>query len=179
MRTPSDLIGLAFGAALIFCHARTQAETANPTPVSPAAPPPPLEAVPVADTATLAAGKTVYMTTCVACHQPTGLGLPPVYPPLKDSDWVKAAKPGRILRIVLHGALGPFTVNAKTYNGIMPGHAAQLTDEKIAQVLTYVRHEYGNKASPVSTEYVSALRAAFKDRTNPWTEKELLSVPDK
>ena len=133
----------------------------------------------MADEATLAAGKTVYSTTCFACHQPTGLGLPPVFPPLKGSDWVAAAKPGRIVRIVLHGAVGPIKVNGVAFNGVMPGHGPQLTDDKIAAVITYIRHEYGNKASPVSAEYVAAARAAFKDRVAPWTEAELLAVPDK
>ena len=49
----------------------------------------------------------------------------------------------------------------------------------VLDTLTYIRHEYGNKAAPVSTEYVAAARAAFKDRVAPWTEKELLAVPDK
>jgi mono/diheme cytochrome c family protein len=141
--------------------------------------PAPAAAAPVADEATLAAGKAVYNTTCFACHQPTGLGLPPAFPPLKDSDWVAAPKPGRLVRIVLHGVTGPLTVSGKPYNGLMPGHAVQLTDDKIAAVLTYIRHEYGNKAAPVSSEYVAAARAAFKDRVAPWTEKELLAVPDK
>jgi mono/diheme cytochrome c family protein len=139
----------------------------------------PAPAAPAADEATLAAGKAVYNTTCFACHQPTGLGLPPAFPPLKDSDWVSAPKPGRLVRIALHGVTGPLTVNGKPYNGLMPGHALQLTDDKIAAVLTYIRHEYGSKAAPVSTEYVAAARAAFKDRVAPWTEKELLAVPDK
>lgn len=129
--------------------------------------------------ATLAAGKAVYNTTCIACHQPTGLGLPPLFPPLKGSDWVSAPKPGRIVRIVLHGASGPIKVNGAPFNGLMPGHAVQLTDEKIAAVITYIRHEYGNKAPAVSTEYVTAARAAFKNRLAPWTEAELLAIPDK
>jgi mono/diheme cytochrome c family protein len=156
----------------------TQAQTPDtPVPANPPTPPAPAPAT--ADEATLTAGKAVYSITCVACHQPTGLGLPPVFPPLKGSDWVAAPKPGRIVRIVLHGAIGPLKVNGTPFNGVMPGHGPQLTDDKIAAVITYIRHEYGNKASAVSTEYVSAARAAFKDRVAPWTEAELLAVPDK
>lgn len=159
-------------AALIVTAQAQTPENPAPAPVPAAAPAATLEA-------TLAAGKAVYNTTCIACHQATGLGLPPVFPPLKGSDWVSAPKPGRIVRIVLHGASGPIKVNGAAFNGAMPGHAAQLTDEKIAAVITYIRQEYGNKASAVSTEYVAAARAAFKDRAAPWTEAELLAVPDK
>ena len=46
------------------------------------------------------AGQQVYMTVCFACHQPAGQGLPGMFPPLADSDWVKAAGPERLVRMV-------------------------------------------------------------------------------
>ncbi|MDB6070149.1 MAG: cytochrome c subunit of cbb3 type cytochrome oxidase [Verrucomicrobiales bacterium] len=171
----------ALNCCLIALLAPAQAQSLeNPAPAPAPAPTPTPAAGPASSPeAILATGKAVYNTTCIACHQPTGLGLPPLFPPLKGSDWVAAPKPGRVVRIVLHGAAGPIKVNGVAFNGTMPGHGVQLTDDKIAAVITYIRQEYGNKASPVSTEYVAAARAAFKDRGAPWTEAELLAVPDK
>ena len=165
-------------ASILLIVHPLSAQTPAATPPSPAVPTPPA-ATAATDPSVLAAGKSVYAAVCIVCHQPTGLGLAPVYPPLKDSDWVSAPKPGRLVRIVLHGVNGPLTVNGKPYNMLMPPHGPQLNDGQIAAVLTYIRQEYGNKASPVSTEYVAAARAAFKDRAAPWTETELKAVPDK
>jgi hypothetical protein len=52
-----------------------------------------------------------------------------------------------------------------------------LTDQKIADVLTYVRQEWGNTAGPVSVEGVAALRKELAGRTESWTEPDILAVP--
>lgn len=122
--------------------------------------------------AQLEAGKAVYMRVCFACHQATGLGLPPAFPPLAGSDIVTAPDPTKIIRIVLHGLQGPITVKGVVYNSMMPPHAAQLKDAEIADVLTYVRNTWGNKAAPVAADAVAKLRASDK-RPTPWTWAEL------
>ena len=128
----------------------------------------------------LARGQTVYMQVCFACHQPTGLGLPGMFPPLAGSDWVAAKKPDRMIRMVLHGLTGPVTINGKPFATpapLMPPQGAALCDTQIADVLSYVRHAYGNKASAVTPEQVAAIREAEKARTAMWTEAELQKIP--
>jgi len=132
-----------------------------------------------AQDAAVARGQTVYMQVCFACHQPTGLGLPGMFPPLAESDWVTAKKPDRMIRMVLHGFTGPFTLNGKLFNSpapIMPPQGGALSDEQIAGVLTYVRSNFGNKASAVSVDEVKAIREAEKARAAMWTEAELQKI---
>lgn len=125
-------------------------------------------------------GQTVYMQVCFACHQPTGQGLPGMFPPLASSDWVAAKKPDRMIRMVLHGFTGPFTLNGVPFKSpapLMPPQGAALNDQQIADVLTYVRNSFGNKASGVTPDEVKAIREAEKARTAMWTEAELQQIP--
>lgn len=128
----------------------------------------------------LARGQTVYMQVCFACHQPTGLGLPGMFPPLASSDWVAAKKPDRIIRMVLHGFTGPITLNGKPFASpapLMPPQGAALSDTQIADVLSYVRSSFGNKAGAVTPAEVAAIREAEKARSAMWTEAEILKIP--
>jgi mono/diheme cytochrome c family protein len=124
----------------------------------------------------MAAGEQVYKTVCVACHQPNGLGLPNVFPPIAKTEYV-IGDPKRFAAMVLKGVAGPITVDGKLYTNMMPGQEALLTDEKIAAVLTYVRASFGNQAPAVSAEVVKAARAEFAERKTPWTEAELKAFP--
>ena len=128
----------------------------------------------VLDPATV--GKRVFSTTCFACHQATGLGLPGIYPPLAGSEWAQGTE-DRIIRIVLDGVSGPITVKGSQFNNTMPPFGPALKDEQIADVLTYVRSAWGNKAAPVSPVKVKAIRAAIADHTGPWSPEELLKIP--
>lgn len=103
----------------------------------------------------VAAGKKIFMTTCFACHQPDGKGVPNVFPPLAHSDFLNADKQ-RAIGIVLHGKTGKVTVNGKQFNNIMPPQ--NLNDEQIAAVLTYVYHSFGNSGKTVSKDEVAKIR---------------------
>jgi mono/diheme cytochrome c family protein len=116
-------------------------------------------------------GKQIYANVCNACHQPTGLGIPGAFPPLAGSDWV-AGDPKILSAILLHGLMGPIKVNGVDYNGAMPAMGAQLKDEEIAAVLTYVRSEWGNSAPPVEASTVIEIRDAFTGRA-PWNVVDL------
>ena len=122
----------------------------------------------------LAEGKKNYMMICVVCHQPTGLGLPAVFPPIAKSEYVNGSAE-RLAAMILKGNVGPMTVDGKPYNNIMPGQEMLLTDEKIASVMTYVRANFGNNAPPVLPDVVAAARRKFAERKTPWTEAELKS----
>ncbi|MEI6712356.1 MAG: cytochrome c [Verrucomicrobiota bacterium] len=123
------------------------------------------------------AGKQVYMTVCVACHQPTGMGLPPVFPPISKTEYVSGS-PERLAAIVLKGIVGPITVNGQVFTNVMPPQEAMLTDDKIAAALTYVRANFGNTSPAVATEVVAEARKKFVDRKTSWTEAELKAWPD-
>jgi mono/diheme cytochrome c family protein len=115
-------------------------------------------------------GQAVYSKTCIACHQPTGLGIAPVFPPLAESEWV-AMSPSIPVRNILHGMTGPVTVKGVTYNSMMPP-VAGLSDGDIADVVTYVRNSFGNTGSAVTEEDVKAIKAKYADRKTPWTAEE-------
>jgi putative membrane-bound dehydrogenase-like protein len=121
-------------------------------------------------------GQTIYEMACLPCHQPEGKGLPGVYPPLAGSEWVRGDAT-RLIKIVLHGLSGPVTVAGQNF-GSTPGAVpmpsfAGLTDRQIADVLTFVRDEYGAKAGTVSEEGVRKIRAATSNRGTAWTAEEL------
>ena len=128
-------------------------------------------AVAAPDAESVKRGQAVYSRTCIACHQPTGLGLPPVFPPLANAPIV-AGNPELPVKFILQGLMGPITVNGMTYNSMMPP-VAGVSDADIADVLTYVRQSFGNKANAVTADQVKAIRAATAGRTTMWTTAEL------
>jgi mono/diheme cytochrome c family protein len=115
-------------------------------------------------------GQAVYNRTCIACHQPTGLGIAPVFPPLAGSEWV-AMSPSVAVRNILHGMTGPVSVKGTVYNGMMPA-VAGLSDGDIADVVTYVRNSFGNTGAVVTEDEVKAIKAKYADRKTPWTAEE-------
>ena len=114
-------------------------------------------------------------TNCQQCHQPTGLGIPGQYPPLAGSEFVNGT-PKRLAMILLKGLQGPVKVKGNTFNGQMPSWTT-LSDKQIAAVLTYIRQEWGNKGGEVAPEQITKERQAIKDRSDSWTEADLLAVP--
>ena len=117
-------------------------------------------------------GKEVYMKAatgggmCFTCHQVNGKGLEGQFPPLAGSDWVLGEK-DRLIKISMYGLMGEIEVNGVKYNNVMapPGiPPGSLTDDQIANVLTYIRNEWGNSASAISAEEVARVRASLKDR---------------
>jgi len=128
-------------------------------------------------------GKAVYMQTCMACHQLTGMGVPGAFPPLPKTDYV-TGDTRRLVAIVLKGITGPMTVDGKIYATGMP--QPELTfpilkeDKNVADVLNYVRTSFGNEAKePITPEFVAEVRKEFAARTTQWTEAELKAFPAK
>jgi mono/diheme cytochrome c family protein len=110
--------------------------------------------------------------TCTTCHQATGLGLPGAFPPLAGSEWV-LGKPEIPIAIVLHGLQGEITVKGAKFQSLMVPWGTTFNDQEIANVVTYVRSQWGNKASAVTAADVAKIRAATKTRTVQWTVAEL------
>lgn len=104
----------------------------------------------------ISTGKKLYNTYCLACHQSDGNGDDNHFPPLTNSERVKGDK-NKLINIILKGLDGPIQVNGKTYNGVMPKHDF-LSDEQVADVLTYVRTSFGNNAGAIKKEEVNQAR---------------------
>ena len=117
-------------------------------------------------------GQQVYAATCAACHGQAGGGNGELFPPLASSEWVTGSE-GRLVRIIMHGLTGEIEVQGQTFSGMMPPWGQTLSDAEIANVATYVRSSFGNKAAPVTTAAVTQIRKAHADRSTPWTAAEL------
>ncbi len=104
-------------------------------------------------------GKRMYLATCFACHQVDGQGLADQFPPLAKSDYLAADKE-RSIRGVLRGLSGPIVVNGKSYNSSMP--ELPLSDDEVADVLTYVLNSFGNPGGEVTAAQVGKVRAELK-----------------
>ena len=120
-------------------------------------------------------GKRVFATTCITCHQATGQGIPSIYPPLAGSEWAQGPEE-RVIRIVLHGLKDPITVAGKEFNNVMTPLGEALKDEQIANVISYVRSEWGNTAAEVTPEAVAKVRAETAGRKTYWTVPELQKI---
>lgn len=103
-------------------------------------------------------GREIYMQRCMTCHQADGTGAPNMIPPLVKTSQVLGDKT-QLIRIILNGLNGEIKVNGEIYAGEMPPHK-NLNDEQIAAVLTYIRNNFGNKATPVTARDVKKVRAA-------------------
>ncbi len=122
-------------------------------------------------------GENTYQTLCSACHGLDGKGMPMLgaapgamlAPALAGSKTMTRSRDGGIY-VLLHGLTGD--IDGKRYEGQMIPMATN-SDDWIAGVLSYVRNSFGNKAGFVTPKEIATLRAATKDRTQPWTIAEL------
>ena len=151
---------------------------ANPAPAAP--PPAPALLLTAEEKHLLTHGEEIYKQLCFACHGMDGKGTPlsgakpgtTMAPPLSGSGTATGSADA-ILSVVLKGLSGP--VNGVTYDAQMvPMQNGD--DDWIASVTSYVRNNYGNKASFITTNEVARVRAALKTRTNPWTIEELAAT---
>jgi len=124
-------------------------------------------------------GKAIYLgeAACFSCHGPNGRGVVNLGPPLDGSEWV-TGDPDRLGKIFLHGMIGPVEVAGKVYNppAAMPGLSFNplMTDAKLADIATYVRNAWDNRAEPVDETFFAELRQATAERAGrPYTAAEL------
>lgn len=124
-------------------------------------------------------GVAIYKSVCQTCHGSDGNGVTALAPPLNNSEWVVGDK-NRLASIVLYGLTGPVSVSGKLYkapeiNGDMPGigQNKEFSDEDIAEVLSFIRSSWNNKAGKVLAEEVNNARNKNKGRQNPFSSEEL------
>jgi mono/diheme cytochrome c family protein len=122
-------------------------------------------------------GKKVFSANCQTCHQANGQGMPGQYPPLAGSEFTIGGS-RRPAMIVLKGLQGPVKVKGQQYGTAVMQPWETLGDQKVADVLTYERSEWGNNASPVTKEQIAALRKELASHPGSFGEHDILAVPD-
>jgi mono/diheme cytochrome c family protein len=109
---------------------------------------------------TMAAGKKVYDTYCLVCHQQDGSGVPKMNPPLTKTTYVLGDKT-KLVQVILKGMKEEVEINGEFYENVMAAHD-YLTDQEIADVTTYIRNSFTNKASIITAAEVKSIRAKTK-----------------
>lgn len=104
-------------------------------------------------------GRKVYRKVCLTCHQANGGGVLGLNPPLTQTDIVLGDK-NRMLEIIFKGSEARPENNRSEYANVMQGYG-MLGDEEIANVASYIRNSFGNKAEPITAEEVTTFRAAY------------------
>ena len=122
-------------------------------------------------------GKAIFMQTCMACHQPTGLGIPGAFPPFDGSEYIQGDTK-RLVALVIKGYTGPITVKGVNFNNILIAVDTQFPmlkeNAKLADVLNYVRTAWSNKAdTAITPDFIQKVRDEFKDRTTAWNADDL------
>jgi mono/diheme cytochrome c family protein len=100
-------------------------------------------------------GKKIYETRCLVCHQSDGGGVPNMNPPLDGASNVNGKDIARLVKIIRNGYDERIALDGMYYNNAMTANP-DLKEEAIADVLTYIRTSWSNKASVVTTNQVKA-----------------------
>lgn len=162
---PHLMPGFLLAATMMACGGAGDQKAADTTPA----------ATPAATATTASAGEQLFQQRCLSCHQANGEGIPGTYPPLAGSEYAAAPTPAAAIRIVLHGLQGPITVKGAQFNSLMPayGVGVVMSDQEIADLLTYVRSSFGNNASAVTAADVAKEREATASHTGAMTAELL------
>lgn len=106
-------------------------------------------------------GQKIYEMTCLSCHQVDAGGVPGMTPPLQKSSYVQGPSV-KLIGIVLNGLNDGVEIEGETYTNPMPPFSSVLKDQDIADVLTYLRSHFGNKAEPITVTQVTRIRQELK-----------------
>nr|WP_158783790.1 cytochrome c [Pantoea sp. BAV 3049] len=109
----------------------------------------------------LSTGERLYLDNCGACHFVTGKGAPGVFPQLDQATIVNAGDPTGLIHTILAGAQQPSTAKAPSTLA-MPGFRSRLSDDEVAQLATFIRQGWSNKASAVTADQVAKVRKTLK-----------------
>lgn len=149
------------GSAAEASGAASTAVASAAAPSAPAQPPQGASAVAASYQYNAREGETLFGSTCAACHQATGEGIPGVFPPLRGNAAVNDDDPGTQLLTMLNGRHGT-KIGGQVYSGVMPPFGSQFSDVQIADIANYERSSWGNHAKPVTPAEIAALRAKAK-----------------
>ena len=121
-----------------------------------------VRAVGALDAEQLARGEKIYLEKCLLCHQPNGLGAPPLFPPLAGSEWLTGDRT-RLIKVLCEGLGGTILVRGQSFSNAMP--AQVLDDAQVAEVLTFVGNSWGNGAGTFTAEEVAVARTRSRFKT--------------
>jgi len=110
-------------------------------------------------------GSQIYYEYCSNCHGTNGMGYYPYQPPLAGNPVIMDPDPSSLINLTLNGSLRVIADQGPDVND-MPYFRQLLSDDEIAEVITYVRSAWGHNASGVSTAQVSEVRAATDPTRN-------------
>jgi nitrite reductase (NO-forming) len=133
------------------------AAVADEAPAEPVALTEPVAANVLSRDEQMTAGKAVFASTCAACHQASGAGIPGSIPPLAGSDFLVKNEKERVIGVVLNGLTGPVRVNGAAFNSVMPTWN-HLSNDELANVLTYVFNSWGNPQTVVAPADIARVR---------------------
>ncbi|WP_316814721.1 c-type cytochrome [Pedobacter nyackensis] len=124
-------------------------------------------------------GAALFASSCQTCHAADGNGISSLAPPLNKSEWVTGDK-NKLISIVLYGLTGPIKINGHVYeapeiSADMPGiaHSEEISDDDVAQVLSFIRGSWQNNADKVSIDEVGKVRKHNQGREKAFTVAEL------
>jgi mono/diheme cytochrome c family protein len=105
----------------------------------------------------LAAGEVTYTVHCGTCHLPTGHGDEIMGVTLAGNAIVQSTDPSSLINVILYGPRlpPPPFVSERTR---MKRFGKRLSDEEIANLATYVRTSFGNRAGAVTADQVARQR---------------------
>ncbi len=132
------VVGLLITTAIIFLHCKNNSASE-------------LEA-------SVGRGQKVYEQYCLSCHQADGSGVPHLNPSLIKTSYV-LGDPATLINVVKQGLSG-VEIDGETYSNPMPSFDNVLNEQQIADVLTYIRNNFGNKADVITVEQVKENKTA-------------------
>lgn len=153
-RSNQYILAFLFAVSMVACERRVE-----DTSESGATEVPQAEVAPAQVSAVSNPGEQKYLTNCAACHQANGHGLRGAFPPLAKSDYFGDDNE-KAIRATIQGLSGPITVNGTVYNAVMPP-MSYLSDQDLADILTYVILSWGNTGEPVTPDEVAAVRTGL------------------
>jgi mono/diheme cytochrome c family protein len=151
-------LGILLACSLFILASALMSQTTGPVPAQAGKPPSamqhkgPLQA-------SMDRGQQVYHDQCLSCHQVDALGVQDMNPPLVGTKWILGDKT-TLVQVVLQGMKG-VEINGDDYHNVMAPHS-DLSDRQIADVLTYLRNNFGNKARAINAAEVRSIRAKTK-----------------
>jgi len=111
--------------------------------------------------ASVARGKTIYLQRCMVCHQADGGGVPKLNAPLDASSTVNGSDISKLVKYIVKGLNDRIEIDGEFYANAMPA-ADDLKDQQIADVLTFIRNNWSNKAGPITLTQVKQIRSKLK-----------------
>ena len=163
---PTALLAMADGSDSTLAAGATRVAGLLNWPGKPRPVAPPPRVLTPEEERRVVAGEKQFTATCAGCHQANGEGRTGIAKSLVGSRWALAPA-AQVIRIVLHGKEGEM---------LMPPVGKSLTNDQLANVLSYVRRSWGNAATPISPADVAEARGATMGRKKAWTEAELATV---